>query len=101
MIDGESMAAGMLGILRAGGTHVDGIRDPQFPCEVFRLGTPDTGGRCETDGHYVCDECVHRATCGGCGLRPSACECCCAAQADGGAHEPHCTAAETALRVWR
>ncbi|MGH9462243.1 MAG: hypothetical protein ACRD1X_13555 [Vicinamibacteria bacterium] len=53
---------------------MDGVRDPEAPCEVFRNGTPF--GRCETDGHYLCDECVERATCeGGCGRRPSQCEC--------------------------
>lgn len=56
-----------------GPTHVDGVRDPDYPCVEFRLGDP--AGDCPTDGHYVCDECVHRATCDGCGLRPSRCEC--------------------------
>jgi hypothetical protein len=56
-----------------GPTHIDGIRDPDAPCASFRTGTPE--GDCETDGHYVCDDCVHRATCDGCGKRPSHCEC--------------------------
>lgn len=58
----------------------DGVRDPDAPCESFRSGAPGSRigriGRCETDGHYLCDECVERATCpGGCGKRPSHCEC--------------------------
>lgn len=52
-----------------------GVRDPEFPCEGFEPGKPTISGRCETDGHYVCDECVERATCGGCGKRPTQCEC--------------------------
>lgn len=56
-----------------GPTHVDGVRDPDAPCVEFRLGRPD--GTCETDGHYICDECIHRATCDGCGKRPAHCEC--------------------------
>ncbi len=41
-----------------------GIRDVDAPCEVFDpVGTafqtaPGTGD-CETDGHYICAECVH------------------------------------------
>lgn len=38
-------------------THVNGIRDPEHPCHLFELGTPD--GHCLSDGHYVCKECVH------------------------------------------
>lgn len=34
-----------------------GIRDVDAPCEAFQLGEP-RGGTCETDGHYICAECV-------------------------------------------
>lgn len=51
-------------------------RDPSNPCDAFVRGTPGALGACETDGHYACDECEERATCdGGCGRRPSQCEC--------------------------
>lgn len=53
----------------------DGIRDVNAPCEMFENGTPSVGNTCETDGHYVCDDCAHRATCEGCGRRPTHCEC--------------------------
>ncbi len=41
-----------------------GIRDVDAPCDVFEpVGAPweyATGtGDCETDGHYICRECVH------------------------------------------
>jgi hypothetical protein len=34
-------------------------RDVDHPCpsDDFSPGTPD--GHCETDGHYMCRECVH------------------------------------------
>jgi len=55
---------------------LDGVRDPAAICEMFENGPLHGGdGRCETDGHYLCDECVHRATCDGCHRRPSQCEC--------------------------
>lgn len=50
-----------------------GVRDPENPCEAFQPGKP--GGTCETDGHYICDECTERATCADCGNRPMYCEC--------------------------
>ena len=54
----------------------DGVRDPESPCDMFRRGEPKHRALCETDGHYLCDECVERASCGGgCGKRPSQCEC--------------------------
>jgi len=56
------------------GFGAPGIRDPEAPCEAFAPGEPS--GDCLTDGHYLCDECRERATCeGGCGRRPSQCEC--------------------------
>ena len=41
-----------------------GIRDVDAPCESFvPTGAPYElslgGGDCETDGHYICKECVH------------------------------------------
>ena len=35
-----------------------GVRDPNYPCEMFAPGVP-SGTDCETDGHYLCRECVH------------------------------------------
>jgi hypothetical protein len=51
----------------------DGVRDPENPCSAFVEGEPR--GDCETDGHYMCDECVERATCELCLKRPIHCEC--------------------------
>ncbi len=35
-----------------------GVRDVDAPCDVFEPG--ESGhGPCETDGHYLCVECVH------------------------------------------
>jgi hypothetical protein len=52
---------------------MDGVRDPESLCDAFARGTP--AGTCDTDGHYLCDECRERATCAGCGYRPTRCEC--------------------------
>lgn len=35
-----------------------GLRDRDAPCFDFEPGAP--AGDCETDGHYLCDECVER-----------------------------------------
>lgn len=66
-----------LAILTQTGLYADGIRDPNAPCSAFARGTPAPApmGDCETDGHYICDECVRRVTCDGCGKRWSGCEC--------------------------
>lgn len=40
-------------------THVDGVRDDDAPCTGFKLGPCSGAGTCQTDGHYVCQECVH------------------------------------------
>lgn len=49
-------------------------RDPEFPCDEFRPGEP--AGRCQTDGHYLCHECVECQLCeGGCGQIEARCEC--------------------------
>jgi len=53
--------------------HLNGIRSVDEPCVEFVNGTP--GGNCETDGHYLCEECSRRASCTVCGLRPVRCEC--------------------------
>lgn len=42
-----------------------GGRDPEYPCAMFEPGTP-AGSDCNTDGHYMCRECVHA---------PKACAC--------------------------
>jgi hypothetical protein len=52
----------------------DGIRDPEFPCSGFLHGKPSQG-TCESDGHYLCSECVERLTCDQCGKHPLWCEC--------------------------
>lgn len=36
-----------------------GVRDTQFPCEMFDYGQPDRLNTCESDGHYMCQECKH------------------------------------------
>jgi hypothetical protein len=59
-----------------------GMRDPDAPCDDFNPGTPS--GECRTDGHYMCDECTHRATCPKSGVRPGHCEC------DGSCEEQRC-----------
>ncbi len=43
---------------------VPGNRDPQNPCEAFAPRPRQRGdwGDCQTDGHYLCRECVHRET---------------------------------------
>ena len=39
---------------------VDGVRDVDNPCEMFKLGEPDPDAKeCWGDGHYLCAECVH------------------------------------------
>ena len=51
---------------------MDGIRDPDAPCEHYSNGHPtlagiglswvstrETWGDCNTDGHYLCVECPH------------------------------------------
>jgi len=73
-LDGLLSAAKVhLAVVTQTGLHVDGIRDPSAPCTAFVTGDP--AGTCQTDGHYICDECIERATCSGCGERPSRCEC--------------------------
>jgi len=37
-----------------------GVRDPEFPCDQFDPGMPEIGNTCETDGHYLCQECGRR-----------------------------------------
>ncbi len=41
-----------------------GLRDPEHPCSEFIPINTAWGnthsGHCETDGHYMCDECVNR-----------------------------------------
>lgn len=50
-------------------------RDADNPCDGFKRGKPQPRAQCDTDGHYMCDECEERKTCNGCGERPSRCEC--------------------------
>lgn len=37
-----------------------GLRDRDAPCAGFESGTPL--GECETDGHYLCDECINKGS---------------------------------------
>jgi hypothetical protein len=44
-----------------------GVRDVDAPCDEFQpVGSPyvlsEGGGTCDTDGHYICSECVHIST---------------------------------------
>ncbi len=41
---------------RVGGPH----RDPNDRCDVYRPGTPRTSGKCNADGHFLCDHCIHK-----------------------------------------
>jgi hypothetical protein len=50
-----------------------GVRDPDAPCAEFEPGEP--AGRCDTDGHYMCRECVHGHFCETCGEIDTRCEC--------------------------
>ncbi len=53
-----------------GGRILDGepgIRDVDHPCDVFEPADEpgeysEGGGTCDTDGHYLCLECVHIST---------------------------------------
>ncbi len=50
-----------------------GVRDPGAPCRDFVPGEPV--GRCDTDGHYMCRECVHGRFCETCDQIEARCEC--------------------------
>jgi hypothetical protein len=51
-----------------------GVRDPEAPCEQFSPGR--NAGLCETDGHYLCDECSECVPrCFNCKRVPRYCEC--------------------------
>lgn len=38
-------------------------RDPEHPCDAYEPRPRELGdwGSCQTDGHYLCNECAHRA----------------------------------------
>jgi hypothetical protein len=36
-----------------------GVRDPDYPCEVFDGDGYNGRGDCLSDGHYLCEECSH------------------------------------------
>lgn len=38
-------------------------RDPQHPCEAYEPRRPHLNdwADCQTDGHYLCDKCCHKA----------------------------------------
>jgi hypothetical protein len=58
---------------RPGRVGDPGVRDPDAPCTEFEPGEP--AGRCETDGHYMCRECVHGRFCETCEQIEARCEC--------------------------
>ena len=43
---------------------IPGIRDPSSPCSGFapipKKFAGESWGDCKTDGHYMCNECVHK-----------------------------------------
>jgi len=43
----------------SGPVGINGQRDPDFPCDMFRNGKPSENNTCEGDGHYLCNECGH------------------------------------------
>lgn len=49
---GEKMITGHLGDR--------GIRDPENPCRQFVPGVPSDTGTCESDGHYLCNQCEQK-----------------------------------------
>ncbi len=51
-----------------------GVRDPDSECDAFDPGEP--AGDCQTDGHYLCGECVRRERgCPLCRQTEARCEC--------------------------
>lgn len=53
----------LLGPVEKGGVPgfgVDGVRDPDCPCEGFESGGRRPSADCDTDGHYLCDECANK-----------------------------------------
>ena len=42
---------------------IPGNRDPDHPCAAFEplWKNRETWDDCQTDGHYLCDECCHKA----------------------------------------
>lgn len=44
-------------------TGIPGNRDPEFPCPAFAPRPRQFGDfrDCQTDGHYLCADCCHRA----------------------------------------
>jgi hypothetical protein len=55
-VTARSLARQWLGLDRAL-EGAPGVRDPDSPCVGFVPGVPE-GSWCETDGHYLCRECV-------------------------------------------
>lgn len=33
-------------------------RDPDFPCDDYKMGAPSIFAECQTDGHHLCELCV-------------------------------------------
>ena len=45
-------------------TGIPNMRDPDHPCPAYEPRARHAmldWGKCETDGHYLCDQCCHRA----------------------------------------
>lgn len=47
------------------GIGIKGVRDPLAPCERFNPREPrlEDIADCETDGHYLCNQCCYRKVC--------------------------------------
>lgn len=39
---------------------ITGIRDTNSPCRNFIEGNPSINGTCKSNGHYLCNECLHK-----------------------------------------
>lgn len=67
------------------------IRDVDAPCDAFQPRVSGTMefGRCETDGHYICDEC-REIKIEEWRRRHDLCEECGAALPDPGTYKEHC-----------
>ncbi len=35
------------------------LRDPDNPCDIYEEDEVSLGASCETDGHYLCNDCKH------------------------------------------
>lgn len=40
-------------------SSLDGIRDDEHPCKMFKAGYSSNESDCQGDGHYMCQECMY------------------------------------------